>query len=74
MFDESDFGAAETVPAGGADDFAEETDAEAAAICLSCRRARCLLDDGLPCRRYHRELRKLRERRQLADITERGEG
>ena len=77
MFDESGFGTAETVRADGADDFAEETDAEAAAICLTCRRARCFLDDNLPCRRFWRELRKLQARRRIADsadIAERGEG
>lgn len=48
----------------GEDDFDEETDAEAAAICLNCGRRRCLLDDNLPCRRYHREMRLLLARRQ----------
>ena len=83
MFDNSEFGAAGKAPADRADDFAEETDAEAAAICLTCRRSRCLLDDSLPCRRYRRELRKLKARRRLADgtdstgitdIADRGEG
>jgi hypothetical protein len=51
-------------PEAGEDDFDEETDTEAAAICLNCRRKRCLLDDNLPCRRYHREMRILLARRQ----------
>ena len=53
-----------TAPEAEEDDFDEETDAEAAAICLNCGRRRCLLDDNLPCRRYHREMRLLLARRQ----------
>lgn len=35
-------------------------DAEEAAICLSCGRLRCFLDDDLPCPRYRRAMRALR--------------
>ncbi len=53
-----------TEPESRKDDFDEETDAEAAAICLNCSRRHCFLDDNLPCRRYHREMRRLLARRQ----------
>ena len=49
-----------------ADEIEEESDplfhpdAEEAAICLSCGRLRCFLDDDLPCRRYDRAIRALR--------------
>ena len=52
-------------------------DAEEAAICLSCGRLRCFLDDDLPCRRYDRAMRALRALRapggQGEEPGERGE-
>ena len=44
-------------------------DAEEAAICLSCGRLRCFLDDDMPCLRYRRAMRALRRMRS----RERGE-
>ena len=48
-----------------------EPDPEEAAICLRCKRARCLLDENRPCLRYRRSLRALRERR-AAVLPEKG--
>ena len=45
-----------------ADDLAEP-DPEEASICLTCGRARCLLDEDKPCLRYRRAMRALRKRR-----------
>ena len=41
-------------------------DPEEAAICLTCPRARCLLDEDRPCLRYRRRIRALRAER-MAD-------
>ncbi len=44
------------------DDGLPQPDAEEAAICLTCPRKRCSLDDGKPCGRYWRMARTLRLR------------
>ncbi len=38
-------------------------DPEEAAVCLTCPRARCRLDENKPCLRYRRRIRALRARR-----------
>ena len=38
-------------------------DPEEAAVCLTCPRARCLLDENKACLRYRRRIRALRTRR-----------
>ena len=48
-------------------------DAEVAAICLTCGRLRCFLDDDLPCRRYDSAMRALRILRGQAVPEEREE-
>lgn len=54
---------------GGASGEAQEQeeefvfDPEEAAVCLTCRRARCLLDENKACLRYRRRIRALRNRR-----------
>lgn len=40
-----------------------DPDPEEASICLTCGRARCLLDEDRPCLRYRRGMRALRKRR-----------
>ena len=70
MFDDLTRKAAGASDECGEDDFAEEMDAEAAAICLGCRRKRCALDDHLPCRLYLRKMRALTARRK-ADAASR---
>ena len=49
-----------------------DPDPEEAAICLTCGRARCLLDEDRPCLRYRRAMRALRKRRAAAGCG--GEG
>lgn len=41
----------------------EDFDPEEAKICLECPKKRCMLEDGLPCRRYSRAMRDLRRKR-----------
>lgn len=54
---------------GGAEEAAQEReeeflfDPEEAAVCLTCPRARCRLDENKPCLRYRRQIRALRARR-----------
>ena len=47
----------------GQDGFFEEEDAEAAAICLSCPRPVCRMDENKPCLRYRRGIRALKKAR-----------
>ena len=49
-----------------------DPDPEEAAICLTCGRARCLLDEDRPCLRDRRAMRALRKRRAAAGCG--GEG